>query len=255
MSKKKKHSNNSNNKVSISNINISKILDEILETSKNDKNNEYKEFCDKYIDESFENYNIEDLNNIYDIGNGLLYQYFVTKDQNCDNEIVKQMQYIISTLIYNIINKQFEKLKLQNEELDVSLAQTIERAENLNDNSRQIADEVVDIKKDMKSITTTIISIILGISIIPTAIVGIEKISTDYILPFLSSVILFGIIMITFVYSIYQDKLKKSTWIVLAIAVILSIFFWVFSFKTTISKEINVKTEQDNQIEAFTVVG
>lgn len=238
MSKKKKHSNNNNNnKVSFSNINIDKILNEILKTSKNDKSNEYEEFCNKYIDENFEHYDVATLNNIYDIGNGLLYQYFVTEDKNCDNEIVKKMQYVINEITYIITTKQFDKLKLQNEELDISLTQTIERAEQLNNNSEKIAQEVIDIKKDMKSITTTIISIILAISIIPTAIAGIEKISANYILPFLSSIILFGIIMITFIYSIYQDKLKKSTWAILILTTILTEILWIVSIINVVNIE------------------
>ena len=230
----KNDNSNNLNDVGNSNINIEEILKAIDTILKNTDQNEYIEFCEKYIGQDFETYKVEELKNIYEIGNGLLNQYFVTQNGNLDKDLVAQLQYIVSNIMYNVITKQVNNTRIEHKALNNKLEKNIKQAEELNEDFRKEKMDVKNIKKDMKSITTTIISIILAISIIPTAIAGIEKISADYILPFLSSIILFGIIMITFVYSIYQDKLKISTWIILAIAIALCSCFWGISLVTTI---------------------
>ena len=54
--------------------------------------------------------------------------------------------------------------------------------------------------------------------------------------------------MITFVYSIYQEKLKKSTWIILFLIIIICICFWTVSFITTISRDIDNQNLIINEI-------
>ena len=205
------------NNVSNSSIDISTIKKDIP-IDNTAIENEYKYYCARYKDINFERYTIEGLKRIYETGNGLLNQYFITKCNLKNNNIYNQLQHIVIN-----INK-------ENRNLNKKLENAIKDAECLTKEMNKKSAEIKHIKNDMKSITTTIISIILAISIIPTAIAGIERISPNYILPFLSSIILFGIIMITFVYSIYQEKLKMSTWVVLGISIIICIVFWCTSF-------------------------
>ncbi len=219
-----KSDNNANNlnKVSNSSLNIATIeIDR--KNSIREKQGEYEEFCNKYISKDFSSYKVNQLREIHEIGNELLNQYFITEDYVFEADILIKLQYIISEAIYNINIKQAHDTNVSNQDLNKRLRESIR--------------EMKHIKDDMKSIMTTIISIVLAISIIPTAITGIEKISPNYILPFFWSIITFGIIMIAFVYTIYQDKLKKTTWGMIAMAIILCIFFWCISFKTTIEKE------------------
>ncbi len=244
---KNDNSDNLNN-VSNSNIDVDKILKAVKKVLNDIDKNEYIEFCNKYLGEDFERYSIDNLQQIYENGRGLLNQYFVTKGSSCESDILIQLEYIISNIIYNIIIKQADITRKQTNDLNNKLEINILEANTLKEDLNQKNNEIKHVKNDVKSIMTTIISIILGISIIPTAIAGIEKISADYILPFLSSVILFGLIMITFVYSIYQDKLKKSTCIVLAVSIIICICFWVVSFTTTISKDTNNENLPTNEI-------
>lgn len=228
-----KSNNNANNLNKVSNLSLNIETIEIdREITTKEKQVEYEDFCNRYINKDFTVYSINQLKEIHEIGNELLNQYFITKDYVFEADVLIQLQYIISEAIYNINIKQAHDTNMSNQDLNKRLRESIR--------------EMKHIKNDMKSITTTIISIILSISIIPTAIVGIEKISVNYILPFLSSIILFGIIMITFVYSIYQDKLKKSTWIILLIAIILCSSFWIASFNTTIN---NTNDKVENIIE------
>lgn len=215
------------------NIDVSKIEIEVEETKEN--NDEYKKFCDKYTRENFEKYKVKNLKYIYEIGNGLLNQYFITKNDTCDNNILIQLNYIISNVMYNINIKQVNSANQKNQALSKKLENIIKKAQTIEKDADKKNNEINHVKNDIKSIMTTIISIILTISIIPTAITGIQYISPNYILPFLSSVILFGIIMIMFIYSIYQDKLKISTWIILFIAFVICIVFWYSSFLVNIT--------------------
>lgn len=240
------------NNVSNSSLNTKKITEDKVKNV-NNKSNEYEKFCNKYINEDFKLYKIEDLRQIYDIGNELLNQHFITNDNICENTVLIQLQYIVSKIMYNINIKQVYDLNQKNQVLNKRLTKTIKTAKEIEEEARKKAIEIKHVKNDIKSVMTTIISIVLAISIIPTAVAGIEKISPNYILPFLSSVVLFGIIMITFVYSIYQDRLKKSTWIILAVSIIICSILWYNSFKIDINKDNqNDKSTVDNNIELET---
>ena len=226
------------NNVSDSIIDISKIKEEI--ETKLDViilEGEYKDFCRLYSNIDFSQYNVERLKRIYDIGKELLNQYFITNCNTIDSNIIIKLQHITSDILYNINIKQLSNLNQQNQSLNKKLEKTIEEAKKMETDASKRSIEVKHLKNDMKSITTTIISIILAISIIPTAVAGIEKISPNYILPFLSSIILFGIIMITFVYSIYQDKLKKSTCAILILTIILTVILWIVSIINAVNIE------------------
>lgn len=211
--------------------------------------NDYKIFCERYRNQNFDKYTLERLKNLYEVGNGLLNQYFII-GCNFDNNIFNQLQHIVNHIIYNINIQQASNIAKQNRILNSKLEKEIQTVSKLSNEINKKNIEIKKIKNDVKSITTTIISIILSISIIPTAIAGIDKISPNYILPFLSSVILFGIIMIAFIYSIYQDKLKISTWGVLIIAIIICAGFWYSSCYTNIQKELKEENQNiQNQIE------
>jgi len=99
MSRKIKKENLNN--VSNSSLNTIKIVEDKIKNI-NNKNNEYEEFCNKYINIDFTKDKIEDLKQIYDIGNELLNQYFITNDNICENTILIQLQYILSKIMYNI---------------------------------------------------------------------------------------------------------------------------------------------------------
>lgn len=236
------------NNVSNSSIDISTIKKDIPKDN-TEIENEYKIFCSKYKDINFERYTIEGLKRIYETGNGLLNQYFITKCSLTNNNIYNQLQHIVNNIMYHINMKQVININKENRNLNKKLENAIKDAECLTREMNKKNAEIKHIKNDMKSITTTIISIILAISIIPTAIAGIEKISPSYILPFLSSVMLFGIIMITFVYSIYQDKLKESTWIVLVISIIICIIFWCTSIINIGKEDVREKSNIVNCID------
>lgn len=202
-------------KVSKNKLNI-KSIEKDKKTSISQQQLEYEEFVNRYINKEFSEYRICDLEKIHEIGKELLNQYFITGEYRSEADILAQLQYIIGETTYNLNVKQASELNADNKKLNEKLQDSI--------------GEIEHIKNDIKSMTTTIISIVLAISIIPTAITGIEKISPNYILPFLTSIIVFGIIMIIFVYSIYQDKIKTSTKVILGITIAMCLLFWGISF-------------------------
>ena len=241
----RKNKENSLNNVSNSTIYIidREKINKVISENKKNNDDEYKLFCNKYIATEFSTHKIEDLKKIYDIGNGLLNQYFIAGNTICDSEIIIQLQHINSKILYQINIKQAYYANEQNKQLSKKLRKNIDYVEQLKRELKKQTEETKYIKNDIKSIITTIISIILTISIIPTAIVGIGTIDPNYILPFISSIIFFGMIMIIFVYSIYQNKIKASTKVIVVTLLLISIIFWVLSFNVNIKKIFFTKEE------------
>ena len=65
---------------------------------------------------------------IYDIGNELLNQYFITNDNICENTILIQLQYILSKIMYNINIKQVCDLDEKNQALNEKLTKAIKNS-------------------------------------------------------------------------------------------------------------------------------
>lgn len=174
---------------------------------------------------------------------------FYNKNIFEDKNIIIKLQHIVNLMVYTIMNKENQELYVQNKSLNKQLKENIKEAQELRKESDNKNKEIEHIKNDMKSITTTIISIILAVSIIPAAIIGIEKINPEYILPFVSTVILFGMVMITFVYSIYQDKIKISTWTILISMLIFTIVLWINSVNPIIKINKDSGVTEDITVE------
>lgn len=239
----RKNKGNRTNNVSHSTIILidkDKISKDIKDNESSNENDEYKEFCNQYIDVDFSQNKVEELKKVYEIGNGLLNQYFITGNIICDNSTIIQIQYIVNAIMYQINMKQAYDLNEKNKSLNRELRGNVNEAKKIRKESQKITAEIKHVKNDVKSIITTIISIILTISIIPTAITAMDKIDVNYVLPFLSTIILFGMIMIVFVYSIYQNKIKPLTWCILIITLMLTIIFWIISFNRNIVSSNNV---------------
>lgn len=246
----KKNRENRTNNVSHSTIIIidkDKVNKDIKDNENSNENDEYKEFCSQHMNEDFSQCKVEKLKQIYEIGNGLLNQYFIAGHIICDSNTIIQIQYIVNAIMYQINMKQAYDMNEKNKALNKSLSKNVDDAKKLKRDSQKMASEMKHVKNDVKSIITTIISIIITISIIPTAITGIDKIDANYILPFLSSIILFGMITIMFIYTIYQNKIKLLTWCILLITLMLTITFWIMSFNKDI--EILPNSCENNIIE------
>lgn len=154
---------------------------------------------------------------------------------------------------FNRLVYEYQRLNLKYESYQISkkIKKTMNRAAMLEKESANRAKQLEDIKNEQKSIITTIISIVLAISIIPTAIAGIEHIDGNYILPFLAIIITFGLVMIGYTYSLYQEKFKKRIIIFLVFFGIITGGLWylAFNFDISVTQKIEQNVVINNDVE------
>lgn len=257
----KKNKNKGSNEVSnlkrtyLFELDNQKINTELTNDNKKVENeNVYNEFCNKYIGKNLKELTIEELEKIYNDGNMFLDLIYDISNNSIPKEVSTttiKLQYILTNVIYEIENKKYEKNNKSSIELQNRISSTINQNKAQKNELSQTKREIKRIRNDINSIMATIISIVLTISIISSAVVGIENIDSNYIIPFISSIIFFGMIMILFIYSIYKNHIRVSSWIILAITFILCIGLWIASLNKwyDISKEkLNEIAESANEI-------
>lgn len=221
-----KQNKNKNNSMNVGHLNFSK-LEKDISTEENVSESVYKKFCEVYLEKDFEKIKSSELKKIYEDGIELLNNFYITnKDKEISNTIF-QIQFITIKINSVIEKRQNQELMRRNRELNNNLSEMINRAEKLEKDANYEKEEIKHMKNDIKSIITTILAIVLAFSIIPTAISAMENINANYILPFVSSIILFGMLMTIFIYSIYQDKIKLITWFISGIMIMICILLWI----------------------------
>lgn len=138
---------------------------------------------------------------------------------------------------FNRLAYEYQRLNLKFESYQISqnIKETMEKATKLEEESIKRAKQLEEVKNEQKTMIATIISIVLAISIIPTGIAGIEHIGGNYVLPFLASIVTFGLIMIAFTYSLYQTEFKKRIIVFLALCMLGTVGLWYISFNFNIS--------------------
>lgn len=210
-------------------INVSRLSNELEELLKLKIDENNKEIIRNKLLE------VETLtDDCYSIG-----QYSITKSSRVAKKFSKlESEYQRLSLKYEKYNLDVSIKKLD-EKIKVSQNQMNE----LKQENKKIKRDIKDFQGDLKTIITTILGIVLAISIIPTAIVGIEKVSANFILPFIATIMLFGMIMIVFIYSIYQSKVKCSTIIIIFLFSVLTALLWFSVW------DINISATPKNIIE------
>lgn len=238
-------------------LNNQTISNELEKDKTNVKNeNVYEEFCNKYLGANLKGYSIEELEKIYNDGNMFLDLIYDSSKNSTPNEIsttTMRLQYILTNVIYEIENKKYERNNKSGIELQNRINSTISQNTAQKKELSKTKSEIKRIKNDVNSIMATIISIVLTISIISSAVIGIEKIDPNYIIPFVTSIIFFGMIMILFIYSIYKNNIRASSWLIFAITFLLCILLWVASLNKwyDISKDKTIENIEtiDNTIQ------
>ena len=199
-----------------------------------------KEYCELNFNKDFQTCHIEELEKLYEELNTYIIMYDLESENSMyNNGLVYKMQFILSKIAYPKATVETKNTLLEMEKIKKDIDNTYNSIKRVEENHQKTFGEVKHLKNDMKSIITVFISVIITISIIPTALSGIDKIDPNYILPFISSVILFGLIIVTFVYTIYQDKIKLISLCILLIMIILTMILWIFSYNVAISKKEN----------------
>lgn len=148
---------------------------------------------------------------------------------------------------FDILVYSYQRLLLRKETADLEYKMEIidEKIKTANKNVNKNNREMKDLRNIIKDITTNIISIILAISIIPTAITVLDNIDPEYVLPVLASVIFFGMNMLMFVFLIHKIKVDFKAIIIYIISLGVMIFFWLMPWKI----EFTPKYTQKQQIQ------
>lgn len=149
-----------------------------------------------------------------------------------------------------VFELQKKSLKRETYEIDKKLETTKELINEVKKEIRDIKKDTKMMKGDFNSIIPVMLGVVLAISVIPAAIVGIEHINSNYILPFISTVVFCGMMMIVFIYSIYQSKLRIGTLVIISLFIIATIILWLMPWNFNISLTPRNITTQVQEIEA-----
>lgn len=246
-----KKNNTTNQFIRISEINKEKVK-QVATTNKKNVNiiDSCEEFYNKHSSRNFENLKLAELKKITNEGNELINTYFIT-DAKDTGQTVMKVEAIVISATYTMTVIQNEIAKKNNIRLGNEIRKTMVKAKKLEEESKNRAEQLEDVKNEQKTMIATIISIVLAISIIPTGIAGIEHIGGNYVLPFLASVVTFGLIMIAFTYSLYQVEFKKRIIVFLVLCILCTGALWYLAFNFNISVTPKHNNEAiENQIDS-----
>lgn len=206
----------------------------------------YSEFCSKVLNEDLNKKSLKELETLFESGNGLLNEYYLLDSNNVSQEIISKMHFALSTLIYEIN-------KINAEKIDKQLKVQADMTKKAQIDIRNTNKANKGLKRQMESIIGTIFAIIFSISIPTVAITGITLIDPRFILPFVATLILFSMVIIIFILSIYNVKIRKMPMRIFVTTIIITIILWLLCWNIKIEftpKEINnvkIYNENNNQ--------
>lgn len=225
---------NKQKQVSSLRINTQKIKN-ISEYDVPKDNTRYNEFCNKILNDDLSKKTIKELETLIDSGNGLLTEYYLLDSNNVSQDIISKMQYALSTVIYTMNKMTTEKIDRQQKVQASMTKKTQIDIKNANRDNKNL-------KSQIESIIGTIFAIIFSVSIPTAAIAGITLIDPRFILPFVATLILFGMIIIIFILSIYNVKIRKMPMRIFITTIIITVLLWALCWNIKIEltpKEIN----------------
>lgn len=125
---------------------------------------------------------------------------------------------------FSVLCFEYQKLSLRKEAADVE-----EKINILNTKTDEATLKNQNIEESLKNLLGTIIGLFLTFTIIPTAITGISMIDGKFILPFVSSLITFGMFMVAFTYLINNLHIGKKAFRMLIFILIITVILWCCS--------------------------
>lgn len=130
---------------------------------------------------------------------------------------------------FSVLMFEYQRLSLRLESANLE-----EKTSSLAKQVEQSTETVNALEKDMKNHLGTLVGLFLTFTLIPTAITGFEKISGRYLAPFMMSIATFGIIMISYIYTLNHCKMTKGALIFLIAAITVTVALWIVSFNIDI---------------------
>ena len=124
--------------------------------------------------------------------------------------------------------KKFSILSLEYQRLSIRYESTSaeDKFLKLEKKTNELENKTKDFEGDLKNHLGTLVGLFLTFTLIPTAISGITLIDGKYILQFVATVVLFGILMVTYIYVLNHVKISKASWIVMSIIILITILLW-----------------------------
>lgn len=108
------------------------------------------------------------------------------------------------------------------------------KIKNLDEKSKEVLKRTQNIEKSQRNVVSTMISTILAVSIIPTAVAAIQNINANYILQFISTIVMLAMIMIIFVYYSNNASPEKPVVIIIVVVIAITVILWLISWRIDI---------------------
>lgn len=231
-------------------LNVQKVNIDIDKDKDKDVYSEITKDFDQYSDiDDLKQYDIDFLTQLY---NNIIYSLNSFHNNNNAADImnynrIMKLHFTCNNIIFVIESKKYEDNNIKSELMQKKIEDNISLNKKIKKEMIKTKLGLKKIERQVSSVLATIISFVLSISIISSAIIGIEHINSNYILPYVSTLIFFGMIMILFIFSIYKNKIKFRSWFFIVITCIVSILLWVYSINSVVNiSNQNLKNEDDN---------
>lgn len=122
---------------------------------------------------------------------------------------------------FSVLSFEFQRLSLKFE-----TANAEEKIQELDNKTNKFDEKIEDFENDLKNHLGTLVGLFLTFTLIPTAITGITMINGKFILPFVGTLILFGMLMVIFIYVLNHVKINKTACFIIAIMICIVLILW-----------------------------
>ena len=160
----------------------------------------------------------------------------------------------LTSCFKSLMYEKFSNLVFEYQRLSIRLESAVieEKIEELDQKTITLEKKTLNFEGSLKEILGTLVGIFLTFTLLPAAITGITMIDGRFIIPFVATLILFGIIMITFIYVINHVEINKNVKWIIRLLTTLVIFLWCVACFSNF--DISIKEEEkQNEINNFTI--
>ncbi len=166
---------------------------------------------------------LEDINKILEDTKSIIYDCYSTP--NFNTNIYRN---------FSVLSFEYQRLSLKFE-----TASAEEKIQELDNRTNQFDEKIENFENDLKNHLGTLVGLFLTFTLIPTAITGITMINGKFILPFVATLILFGMLMIVFIYILNHVKINKNACVVISIMIAIVVLLWCIACFSNIDISFN----------------
>lgn len=178
---------------------------------------------------------LEDINKILEDTKSIIYDCYSTPDFNTN--IYRN---------FGVLSFEYQRLALKFE-----TANAEGEIQVLNNKTNEFEEKIENYENDLKNHLGTLVGLFLTFTLIPTAITGITMINGKFILPFVGTLILFGMLMIVFIYVLNHAKINKNACYIITIMTCIVLVLWYIACFSNNDISFQETTQQIDSIESF----